>query len=84
MIRTININSKLNSNTREIRYPEFNNVFLLCKLKVEDIEMVRWTILDRQSLRIILTSEFMADAIRNLDEFLLYKNQDDLDEYIYV
>jgi len=78
----IRISSLVNEQVRELHFPGFGNTFLIGKVKLDELPDVRYVIIDRQSMIVLVDAQRIVDLIYSISSFLADRSQDDLDEYI--
>lgn len=72
------ISSLIGSPVRRIKFPGFDNTFIIAQNKWSEFRQSRYTIIDEQSMTIITDAPSLSGAIENLNRFLEHKKQSDL------
>ncbi len=79
---SVTITSGIDGIVREIKFPNFRNVFLMSTMSVEGTHFRKFIIMDRSSYVVLFTGLTYSQMIYRLSDLLSDMNQADLDEFI--
>ena len=67
---------------RQLRFPGLQNTFIITKLKLDELSYVRYAVVERQTMTLMVTSHSLATLIYFISSLLADMDQNDLDNYL--